>query len=118
MADRDPSTVNVVDSWIDPKLVATVENLAGKGFVQLPQPNVADLEPMKLQQLGDRIDRSDAHLLRGAAGDGHASVDAQRLESAPAGRRRVHQDACRSAIRELTRVARTHAAAFHYRLQR
>src|SRR5882757_10029850 len=80
MADGDPSTVHVVDGRVDSELVAAVEHLASKRLIQFPQPDVADPQPMKLQQLRNGVDRSDAHLFGSASDDGHASIDAQRLE--------------------------------------
>jgi hypothetical protein len=42
MPDRNGPTIDVKDIWVDSKLVAAIQDLAGKGFIDLPYPNVLD----------------------------------------------------------------------------
>ena len=49
--------------------VAAVDHLRREGFVQLPDVDVVDLEPVLLEQLRHREHRTDAHLVGLAAGD-------------------------------------------------
>src|SRR5882757_1972916 len=68
MADRDRAAIDVVLLGIDAELVARIEALAGKRLVEFPEVDVADLQPVALQQLRHRVDRSDTHFVRLAAG--------------------------------------------------
>ena len=47
VADRYGTAVHVVDFWINLKMVAAIENLAGKGFVKLPKIDVCCLYTKK-----------------------------------------------------------------------
>src|ERR1700710_1537030 len=49
MADRNRTAIDVVLLGIDAKLVARIEALAGKGLIEFPEVDVADLEAMTLQ---------------------------------------------------------------------
>ena len=50
MPDRDRSAVHVQLFHRNAQPVATVDHLHGKGFVQLPQVNVANLKPVSVKQ--------------------------------------------------------------------
>src|SRR5262249_56521379 len=67
MADRDRAAIDVVLGGIDAELVAAIEALAGEGFVQLPDVDVVDLEPVTLQQLRHGENRAVAHFVRVAS---------------------------------------------------
>src|SRR5690348_36372 len=56
MTDGDGSPVDVVLLGVDAEGVATVEALAGKSLVQLPQVDVVDREAVTLQQARDGND--------------------------------------------------------------
>ena len=88
-----------------PELVAAVEDLHGERLVELPQADVVDLQAVALQQLRDREHRADAHLVRLAAGDRDAAVDAERLKPALLRELALHQHAGRRAVGELAGVA-------------
>src|SRR5262245_13617308 len=79
MADRDRAAVDVELLLGNAELVAAVEDLHGEGLVQLPEIDVVHLEPEALQELGDGIDRADAHLVGLAARHDEALVDAERF---------------------------------------
>src|SRR4051794_6651015 len=49
VADGDGAAVDVVDGGIDAQLVAAVEALRGKGFVQFPKVDVAYLQAVTFQ---------------------------------------------------------------------
>jgi hypothetical protein len=49
----------------DAERVAAVEDLAGEGFVDLPQAHVAHRKAEAVEQLGDGEDGADAHLVGG-----------------------------------------------------
>src|ERR1019366_5307385 len=53
-------------------------------------PDVVHLEPVALEELRDRVDRADAHLVGLAARDGKTPVDAERLEAALLGDLAIH----------------------------
>ena len=79
MADRDRATVDVKPLLRDAEPVAAVKHLTGERFVELPQVDVADLEPVACQKLRYREDRPNAHLVGFAAGDGEAAEHAEWL---------------------------------------
>jgi hypothetical protein len=49
VANRYCTAVHVVDFWVNPKMVAAIENLAGKGFVKFPKANIFDAKTCILQ---------------------------------------------------------------------
>jgi hypothetical protein len=63
----------------DGQPIAAVDDLTGISLVQLPQADVVDLQPCRLQRLEDGEYRSDARLLGRAAGHGDCPVDASGL---------------------------------------
>ena len=105
MADRDRAAVDVQLLVGDAELVAAIKHLHGEGLVQLPQVDVVHLEPEALQQLGDRIDRTDAHLVGLAAGHDQSLVDAERLQAPLGGFGVAHDHRGRGAVGELARIA-------------
>ncbi len=117
MPHRDRATVDVVDLGVDSKVVAAIERLHRERLVQFPKTDVIDLETVLLQQLGDGMDRADAHLLGRIAGDCHASIETQGREAATLGQACFHQDARGGAVRELARIAGRDEAPFPHRLQ-
>src|SRR5262245_12872393 len=101
MADRDRAAVDVELLVGDAELVAAVEHLHREGLVQFPQIDVVHLEPEALQELGDGVDRADAHLVRLAARNDQALVDAERLQPAPGRFGVTHHHRGRRAVAEL-----------------
>src|SRR5882757_8065178 len=81
MADRDRAAVDVELVVGNAELVAAVEHLHGEGLVQLPQVDVVHLETEALEQLGDGVDRADAHLVGLATRHYQPLVDAERREA-------------------------------------
>src|SRR5689334_722657 len=82
MADRDRAAVHVEALVRNAEAVAAVDHLHGEGLVQLPEPDILDLEPGALEELGHGEHRSDSHLVGLAARDREAAEDAERLELA------------------------------------
>src|ERR1700733_5971795 len=80
MADRDRAAVDIELVVVDAEPVAAVENLDCEGFVEFPEADVVHLEAMRLEELRHREHRADAHLVRIAAGHGHAAIDPERLK--------------------------------------
>src|SRR5258705_12713044 len=58
------ATIDVVLIRVDSEPVAAVQRLARERFVELPEADVADREPMLREKSRHRVDRSDAHFLR------------------------------------------------------
>ena len=106
MADRDRAAVDVENVVRDAELVLAVEHLHREGLVELPQADVAHLEPEAIEQLRNREHRPDAHLVRLSAGDGHADIAAERFQPALLGERGIHDDAYRCTVGKLAGVAR------------
>src|SRR5688572_14887411 len=71
--DRDRAAVDVEPLVVDPETIATVERLHRKSLVQLPEPDVAEAEPLALEQLRHGEHGADAHLLGRATGNRHAA---------------------------------------------
>ena len=118
VADGDGAAIDVVLRGVDAELVAAVETLAGEGFVQFPEVDVADLKAVALQQTRDREDRADAHFIRLAAGDGPTLEGAQGLQAAALGFLCFHHHDGGGAVGELAGIAcRDELAGALYRLK-
>ena len=119
MADRNGPAVHVQHVVRNAQPVAAIHHLAGERLVQFPQVDVVHAQAGALQQLRHREHRPDAHLVRFAAGHGHAAVDAQRLQPALLGLPALHQHAHRGAVGQLAGVAGGDEAALaHHGRQR
>src|SRR6266498_5002652 len=105
MADRDRAAVDVELFWVDPELVAAMDDLHRKCLVQLPEIDVVDLESVSLEQSGHGIDRSNAHLVRFTASRDKATEDTQRLQPFLRGELVAHDHSSTGAIRKLTGIA-------------
>ena len=68
--------------------------------------------PCCCKQLRHGEDRADPHLVGGAAGDRDAAIDAERLQPAALGLRRLHQHGGRGAVGQLRGVAGGDEPAF------
>src|SRR5687767_606916 len=80
MADGDRAAVDVELVHRDAELVGAIQHLHRERFIELPQIDVAHLQPQALQHLGHRERRADAHLVGLAAGHRKAEEAADRLE--------------------------------------
>src|SRR4051812_42394488 len=105
MADRDRAAVDVDLVRIDAELVAAIDHLHRKGFVQFPEVDVVDAEAMTLQQPRHREYRADAHLVRLAARGDKTAEDAERFQAAPGGFLVAHDHRGAGAVGELTGIA-------------
>src|SRR5260370_23914889 len=105
MSNRNRAAVDVDKLIGNAELVAAVDDLAGKGFIEFPQTDVVDLEPVAFQQLGHREYRSDSHLVGLDSGDRHPAIHSQRMQPALLGLFALHQNAGRGPVRKLARVA-------------
>src|SRR5579872_646887 len=112
MANRDRAAIDVQLVVRDAEPIAAIDDLAGEGLVQLPQIDVVYGQAVLFQQLRHGEDRADAHLVRGAAGDCYAAIDAERLQAAALGLLFLHQDRGRGAVRQLRGVAGGDMAPF------
>src|SRR5208283_1727927 len=117
MADGYAASVHVVAIGIDAEMIAAIERLDRESFIELPEPDVADFQSVAGEEFRDREDRTDPHFLRRATRHRNASIDAERLETAPFRKLRLHQDARRSAVGKLAGVARRNRAAFKDRIE-
>src|SRR5260370_13794763 len=105
MSNRNRAAVDVEKLIGNAELVAAVDDLAGEGFVEFPQADVVDLEPVAFQQLGHREDRSDSHLVRLASRDRHPAIDSPRMQPALLALFALHQNTDRASARNLAPVA-------------
>ncbi|MNT75049.1 hypothetical protein D3C72_2139120 [compost metagenome] len=92
MADGNAATVHIQSVRIDTKAIATVNDLARERFIQFPQTDIANLQPMPLQEFRDGRDGPDTHFLGRTARDRDTAVDAKRLQSTTLSQPAVHQD--------------------------
>ncbi len=111
VAQGDGAAVHVQAIGRDAQLVAAVQHLHGKGFVQLPQVDVLHREAQLLQHLGHGKHGADAHFIRLAAGHGKAQEAAQGLEAVLAGVLFADDHAGAGAVRELAGIASRDQAA-------
>src|SRR5207248_5538862 len=88
------------------ELVAAVDHLDGEGLVQLPEIDLLHAHAGAFEQARHREHGPDAHLVGLAGRDREAAEDPERMQPAPFGETAVHDHAGRSAVRELTGVAR------------
>src|SRR5271156_4957895 len=105
MSNRNRAAIDIKQLIGNAELVAAVDNLTGEGFIEFPQADVVDFEPVAFEQLGNREYRSDSHLVRLASCYRHPAINSQRVQSALLGLFALHQDAGRDPVRELARVA-------------
>src|SRR5450631_1765452 len=104
MADGDRAAIDVVLLGIDAELVARIQALAGEGFVELPEVDIADLEAVALQQFWHREHRPDTHFVRLATGRRPGDKAPQRLQAALLGVFGFHQYHGCCAIRQLAGI--------------
>src|ERR1700733_3042615 len=112
MADRDRAAIDVDLFRIDSQFVAPIDHLHREGLVQFPQIYVVDLETVAFEQARHREHRTDAHLIRLAAGRNKAAEDAERLEATPGRFLVAHDHGRAGAIRQLAGVAGCDGEAF------
>ena len=72
-------------------MVTDVDRLGGKRLVELPQIDVVDREAVPRQEFGNRVNRTDSHLLWPATHDGHADLLSHRLQPLVASRAGLHK---------------------------
>src|SRR5258708_22875595 len=118
MTDRDRAAVDMETFLRNAQPVAAVKHLARKGFVELPQINIVDIEALARQQLGNAEHRADAHLVRLAARDREAPECTERLQPALFSELRVHQHAGGGAVREPAALTGRDEAALAHRRKR
>src|SRR5574343_1610288 len=111
MTHRNGATVDVQAVGRDAQLVAAIQHLHRKGFVEFPQVDVVDRQAQSCQRLGHGKDRADAHFIRLASGHGKAQEATQGLEALFLGQRFVHDHAGTRAIGKLAGIARRDHAA-------
>ncbi|SKX89342.1 Uncharacterised protein [Mycobacteroides abscessus subsp. abscessus] len=104
MTHRDAAAVDVEPLRIDSEFVAAVEGLRRESLIELPQTDVVDGQPVLLEQFRHREYRPDPHLVGGASRNGHAAVDAERLQSTSRRFGGFHQYRRRRAVGQLRRI--------------
>ncbi len=80
MPQRNGASVHVHPLRIEPQFANDRQRLRSKRLVQFDQPDLVQPEPGPLQRLGNRGNRSNAHLLRQAAGCRVSHQPSQRLD--------------------------------------
>ena len=118
MADGNGAAVDVKTVVGNAEPVAAINDLHCKGFVQFPEADVVDLEIKAIQELGNRENRADAHLVRLCACHGHAAIAAKRLKAASGCEACFHQHAGRGAIGKLARISGGDEAVLPNRFER
>src|SRR6185437_4272442 len=113
MADGDRSAVDVKALVRYAQLVAAIDHLDGERLVELPQADVVDVHPRPREELRYGKDRTDAHFVGLAAGDGETAEYPERLEAAARRELVADHDASRGAVGELAGVAGGDDAAGH-----
>ena len=71
MADGDRSAAGVHPFFVEAQELQHAQHLHGERLVELDALDLVERQPGPLQDLVDRRDRADAHLLGVDAGDGH-----------------------------------------------
>src|SRR3546814_10615381 len=105
MADRYRAAVDVEFVVVDAELVAAIDHLTGERFIQFPEADVRHSQAIAFEQLRNREHRTDAHLVRLAAGNREATIDTERLEATTLGLLAAHQHRDRYALRPLRGIA-------------
>ncbi len=125
MPDRDRAPADVEAFIRNTQLISAVNDLNGKGFVQLPEINIIHAKTVCFEQLGNRVNRPDTHFIGFKSSDRHTPVYPQRRQAPLFSLPGLHQYRCRGTIRKLRRIARGNKATlvdFHsirkHRLQR
>ena len=101
----------------DAQLVAAIQHLNRKRFVQFPQVDVVDREAQTCQRFGHGVHRANAHFVRLATGHGKTKESAQRLHAALLSQFFIHQHASACAVRKLAGIASGHQATWQCRAQ-
>src|SRR3546814_6160409 len=81
--------------------VCSSDLLTGERFIQFPEADVRHFQAIAFEQLRNREHRTDAHLVRIAAGNREPTIDAERLEATTLGLLAAHQHGDRCAVRQL-----------------
>ena len=112
VADCNGTAIDIEPIIRNAELVATVNDLHGEGFVQLPQVDVFDFQAGALEQFRHGEHRTDTHFVRLTASHRKSAKHAYGCKTF-AGRQLVaHDELCRGTVGELTGVARRNNAAF------
>src|SRR2546422_2695835 len=77
VTDRDRAAIRIEPLGVDPEAVAAVDRLGGERLIQLDEVDVLEWDPDLPEELGDREDRPDAHLVGLARRDGEAAEEAE-----------------------------------------
>ncbi len=110
MPDGDRTAVHIENVLRNPEAITTIDHLHGKSLVQFPHVDVADLEILPLQKLGNCEPGTDAPLIRLASSHGEtAEYQAVRNPQLVRALAR-HQQRRRCAVGKLGRVARGNRA--------
>src|SRR5256885_50983 len=99
MTERDCATVDVELLVGNTELIAAIQHLNRERFVQFPQTDVVNGEPVTRQQLWNRVDGPDAHLVRLEPCDGHAPVNSQWRQATALRLPALHQHQGASTVR-------------------
>ena len=75
VTNGDAATVDVVNVGVDAQLIAAVNGLAGKGFIQFPQSNIVNLQTMLFEQFRHGVNGTYAHFFGGTSRHCHAAVN-------------------------------------------
>ena len=112
VADGDGAAIDIVLLWINAELVAAIEALRGKGFVQFPKVDVLNAQAMTRQKLWHGKDWTNAHLVGLTTGNRKAPEQTQGLKAALFGFLGIHQHHSRSTVRQLRGITSGDEIAF------
>jgi hypothetical protein len=74
MARRNRATIDIEGFRRDAEPIPSIERLRRESLVELPEADIGNRQSTRTQQLGNGEDRTYAHFIRLAAGNGHAAV--------------------------------------------
>ena len=118
VANGNRTAIDVEQLVRNAQLVTAIKNLNSERLVQFPQSDVIHLQAIALKQLGNGIDRADAHFVRLGTCNSHADISAKRCKTALFGNLGFHHDTGRRTIAQLAGVASRNAMPLaHYRLE-
>ena len=117
VAHSDRAAVHIQTVGRDAQLIAAVQHLHRKGFVQLPQVNVLHCEAKTRQRFGHCVHRTNAHFVGLATSHSKTEETAQRLQASLLGQLFVHEHASACTVRELAGIACRHQTTGQRRTQ-
>ncbi len=103
------------DWTINTQLIAAVQHLTGKSFIELPQTDVVNAQPVTIEQFGNGKYGPNTHFFSRTTGDGKATINTQWRQTPLLRHFAVHDHTGRRAIGQLRGVSCGDEFAFLYK---